>query len=145
MGLAPSRQPPPESLPSAAISELTELLDRPLGALMTATEGPFMQEWSRAEGLSEPNPGLWPQDQNVAQHGDSSEGGNKTTRQAPPWPLIQAGRAPPPPSSPNTSNLLAGGGGGWAAFPLPLQLGIPWTREVCGQMNDFCIQFSKLR
>ena len=58
VGLAPSRQPPPESLPSAAISELTELLDRPLSALMTATEGPFMQEWSRAEGLSEPNPGL---------------------------------------------------------------------------------------
>lgn len=46
----PSRKPPPESLPSAAISELTEPLERPLGALMMTTEGPFMQEWSRPEG-----------------------------------------------------------------------------------------------
>lgn len=103
-----------------------------------------MQEWSRAEGSLRAKPGLWLQDQNVAQRGDSSEGGNKNMRQGPPWPLIQAGRPLPPPSSPSPINLLAGGGGGWATLPLPLQLGIPWAEEVCGQMNDFWIQFSKL-
>lgn len=138
--MAPSRQPPPESLPSAAISELTEPLERPLGALMTATEGPFMQERSRAEGLEEPNPGLWPQDQNVAQRGDSSEGGNKTMRQGPPWPLIQAGRPPPPPSSASPINLLAGGGGGGQPSPFPYSWAFPGQRKYV----DFWMQFPKL-
>lgn len=125
-----SRQPLPESLPSAAISELTEPLEQPLGPLMT-TEGPFTQGSCREEGspcqsLSEPNPGLWPQDPKVAQHGDSSEGGKKKQEAGPTLASEQGSTMLedpcPPPSSPRPSRPTCWPG---AVFPLPLQPGLP--------------------
>lgn len=52
MEMVPFCKPPsPDPVPSAEISELTELLDWPLGPKMTM-EGPLMQGWGREEGLS---------------------------------------------------------------------------------------------
>lgn len=56
MEMVPScKLPSSDPEPSAEISELTELLDQPLGPIMTM-EGPLMQGWGREEG---PIPGLW--------------------------------------------------------------------------------------
>lgn len=144
-----SRQPPPESLPSAAISELTEPLEQPLSPLMT-TEGPFTQGSGREEGspcqsLSEPNPGLWPQDPKVAQHGDSSEGGKKKKRQGPPWPLSRAQLCWKTPAHLLLhQDQLGQPAGRGQSSPFPCSQAFPGQKEVCGWMNNLRKQFSKL-
>lgn len=137
--------PPPESLPSAAISELTELLEWSQEPLMTM-EGPFLQQglWGKGWGspcwsLSETNTGLWPQDQRWHSVGRVQKE-LKNRRHGPPQPR---GRAQPclPPSSPKPAQLTCRPG---AAFPLCCSLAFPGQKEVGRQMNDSWKQFSKL-